>query len=289
MSDTPRPPATQSYQGQQVALLTQHGKERVMAPVLAQHLGLQLVHVQDYDTDLLGTFTRDIDREGSQLDAARRKSELGMDLSGLTLGLASEGAFGPDPFTGFLPWDTEVVVFHDRSRKLEVVGMAQGSAQSVQRQVNSLADLLAFAAEAGFPSHHLVLRPQDEHHPAVRKGLATVQDLTDAWSWGVAQASNAQVWVENDLRAHTNPTRMVLIEAATRDLVHKLASPCPACASPGFAPASRVPGLPCAACGRPTLATKAEVWACPSCHYQLEQPAPGPRHADPSRCDHCNP
>jgi hypothetical protein len=99
----------QCYQHQSAALLTQHGKELILGPLLLAELGCSVTHVTGFDTDQLGTFTRDQARPGSQLDAARRKAEIGMDLSGLPLGLASEGAFVPDPHVGILPWDVEIV------------------------------------------------------------------------------------------------------------------------------------------------------------------------------------
>ena len=71
------------YRGQTIALLTQHGKERVIAPALEPALGCHIQLVTGYDTDQLGTFTRDKPRPGSQLEAARRKVRIGMALSGL--------------------------------------------------------------------------------------------------------------------------------------------------------------------------------------------------------------
>lgn len=61
------------YQGQRLSLLTQHGKEQVIKPVLDQWCGSEVVHTQAFDTDTLGTFTRDVERSGTQLDAARKK------------------------------------------------------------------------------------------------------------------------------------------------------------------------------------------------------------------------
>ena len=91
------------YYDQRVALLTQHGKELLVAPVLGTALGCQVERVTGYDTDLLGTFTRETPRAGSQIEAARKKARIGIQLSGLPLGLASEGAFGTDPYTQMLP------------------------------------------------------------------------------------------------------------------------------------------------------------------------------------------
>jgi len=42
---------------------------------------------------------------GTQLEAARRKARIGMELSGSLFGLASEGALGPNPGIGLIPWN----------------------------------------------------------------------------------------------------------------------------------------------------------------------------------------
>ena len=99
----PAEPVVGPYSGRRVALLTQHGKEGVIAPVLDAALGCRVERVNGFDTDLIGTFTRDIPRTGTQVEAARRKARIGMELSGLPRGLASEGAFGPDPMADCSP------------------------------------------------------------------------------------------------------------------------------------------------------------------------------------------
>ena len=53
------PSAAELYAGRRVALLTQHGKERGIAPVLEPALGCRIERVTGYDTDLLGTSTRE--------------------------------------------------------------------------------------------------------------------------------------------------------------------------------------------------------------------------------------
>ena len=85
-------PSARPYADRRIALLTQHGKERVIAPALEPGLGCTIEHVSGFDTDLLGTFTRETARAGSQLDAARRKARKGMELSGLDAGLAAVGS-----------------------------------------------------------------------------------------------------------------------------------------------------------------------------------------------------
>ena len=71
------------YSGKKVALLTQHGKEQVIAPILGPDLGCMIEHVTGFDTDQLGTFTRDTPRLGTELDAARCMARMGVELSGL--------------------------------------------------------------------------------------------------------------------------------------------------------------------------------------------------------------
>lgn len=277
------------YQGRRVALLTQHGKETLLRQPLAQALGCELVHTDAHDTDQLGTFTRDVPRIGSQLDAARTKAQLGMQLTGADIGLASEGAFGADPVGGLMPWDTELLLWVDRAQGLEVQGLAQGPAQNQQRALRSLQDLDVFAVGAGFPRHRLVLRTDHDDGPIVAKGVADWDALRQAFAQAMAQSTQGIVVVENDLRAFANPTRQQLILEAARDLIRKLRSICPACKAPGYWIARHIAGLPCRACGRPSRLARAHIWSCPACQHEVERRVESPAWVDPSRCDHCNP
>jgi hypothetical protein len=277
------------YRGQRVALLTQHGKETVLAPVLELALDCRLDLVTGYDTDLLGTFSRDIPRAGTQLEAARQKARIGMQLSGLALGLASEGAFGPDPFAGMFPWNVEVLIFIDDHRAIEVVGVAQGNAKSAHLQTASWAEAEAFAQQTGFPEHHLVLRPDSEADPRIRKGIACWATLAAAFAWAREQSASGQVFIEIDGRAHANPTRMENIRRAAEDLANKLCSLCPACSSPGFWSVQCEPGLRCADCDAPTRETRAEVHGCLKCAYRETRARTDRQYADPRHCDYCNP
>lgn len=283
------PLAMSVYRGQRLALLTQHGKERVIAPVLEPALGCRIQRVTGYDTDLLGTFTRDIPRDGSQLEAARRKARTGMALSGLALGLASEGSFGPDPFAAMFPWNVEMLVFIDAERELEIVGMAEGRATFAHLLTADWAAAEAFATRSGFPEHQLVVRPQTETDPRIRKGIASWETLRAAFHEAQQQANDGQVFLEIDVRAHANPTRMDNIRLAAEDLLKKISSPCPACRAPGFWLLERLPGLPCEACGAPTREARAEVLGCRKCGHRQTRERRDKTAADPGHCDYCNP
>ena len=278
-----------SYRARRVAFLTQHGKQDLVRIPLESALGCELVHTSAYDTDQLGTFTREIDRTGSQLDAARRKAQIGMDLTGATLGIASEGTFGTDPFGGFMPWNTELLLWVDPTQNLEVTGFAHGPAQSLHRTVDSLEGLMRFAQDAQFPEHHLVMRANHEDPLSIVKNIHDEQTLVQVFAKLQAQSANGVVFVENDLRAFCNPTRQELIRKACDDLISKLQSQCPQCQSPGFWVQSRVAGLPCRACGQKTRLPIAEVWHCKSCQHEEQRTLSSEPWADPSRCDFCNP
>ena len=272
-----------------VAFLTQHGKQDLVKAPLESALGCELVHTDAYDTDQLGTFTREIARPGSQLDAARRKAQIGMTLTGAPVGLASEGTFGTDPFGGFMPWNTELLLWVDPAHPLEVTGIAHGPAQSLHRTVNSLDELMRFAQDAKFPEHHLVMRPEREDHLQIVKNIHDEQTLVRTFTQLQAASANGLVFVENDLRAFCNPTRQALIRKACDDLIRKLQSRCPQCQSPGFWVQSQTAGLPCSACGQKTRLPIAEVWHCKPCQHEEQRPLASAAWADPSRCDFCNP
>lgn len=283
------PPAAERYAGQRVALLTQHGKERAIASVLEPAFGCRVERVTGYDTDLLGTFTRDIPRAGTQLEAARKKARLGMELAGLPLGLASEGSFGPDPFTGMFSVNLEMIVWIDDSLSIEVVGVVSGKTNFAHRLAADWAEAEAFARTTGFPEHHLVVRPQNESDPRIRKSIADWDSLQEAFRWACTLAANGRAFLETDMRAHANPTRMENIRAAAENLTRKLSSPCPACGAPGFWTVERVAGLPCADCGAPTREIRAKVYGCLKCVHRVTRACTDLQYADPGRCDYCNP
>ncbi len=276
------------YKGSAVALLTQHGKEKVIAALLASAIDCQVMPVCGFDTDQLGTFTRDIPRPGTQLDAARKKARIGMRLANLSLGLASEGSFGSDPFTGMLYWNVEMIVWIDDTLDIEIVGIASGTTNFSHLLTANQEQAEAFARVAGFPQHGLVVRPQHEDDPRIRKGITDWETLREAFRWACGEASNGCAFLETDVRAHMNPTRMEMIGQAAQDLARKLCTLCPTCDAPGFQLAERVPGLPCEDCGLPTREARDDIHRCVRCGHQVTVERPE-KAASAGRCDFCNP
>ena len=276
------------YKGSSVALLTQHGKEKVVTPILTTAIGCDVVRVTGFDTDQLGSFTRDIPRAGTQIEPAREKARIGMELANLPLGLASEGSFGPDPYTGMFPLNVEMLVWIDDTLGVEVVGMASGKTNFSHLLTTDWEQAEIFARATGFPEHGIVVRPRHADDSRVRKGIADWVSLREAFFWACGVADNGCVFLETDVRAHMNPMRMEVIAQASHDLTRKLCTPCPICNTPGFQIVERVPGLPCEDCSAPTWDTRADIHRCARCGHQvaLERPE---KTAPAGHCDWCNP
>ena len=277
------------YSNRTASVLTKHGKELVLRDALHSRTGLEIKHTDAYDTDLLGTFTLETPRYGSQLDAARKKAQIGMELIGTDLGLANEGAFVADSYTGMLSWNHELVILIDQARQLEITGFYSGPAQNNHAYISHWEELEKFAHSALFPSHHLVIKPTDEYHPQSIKNISNIKQLKDAFEWASAHSSKGVVYVENDLRAFANPTRMEHIRQAAIDLANKVNSLCPECKTPGYWIKDIQRGLPCNACGMPTNQEIAKIWGCLKCEYKDTEGMKVLQFASPSLCEHCNP
>ena len=280
------------WRGASAVLGTMHGKERAIAPLAARFLGLDVRVAEGLDTDLFGTFSREIERAGTPLDAARAKIAAAFRIDPhARVGIASEGSFGPHPSLPFAALDRELVLLIDRETGLELVGHHATIATNFAHQVVTDAEAgLAFAMKAGFPAHGVIVigvrDGQPASHLALFKAIKTQAELVAALEQAIALTGAAHV--ETDMRAHRNPRRMRAIRRAMIDLVRCSRSHCPACARPGFAMTGRAHGLPCAWCASPTHLTRAEVWTCEGCGHREERPVAA-TSADPMHCEDCNP
>ncbi len=281
------------FAGRTAILATKHRKEQAIAPLVERQLGTSVIVPPNFDSDRFGTFTRDVARQGTQLEAARAKANAALDETGGDLAIASEGSFAPHPNAPFLPGNRELVLWLDRARGLEVVGCEVTPATNyAQTTVASVAEALDFATRVRFPEHALVVSPKAEaaDSSVIQKGLRDRDALAAAVEQVCANSPTGSAFLETDMRAHCNPLRMQAIARATEDLVNKLRQSCPQCERPGFAIAERQPGLPCAWCGAPTPMTRLAIRACPACGYRQEILHPdGKTSADPTYCQQCNP
>jgi len=281
------------YQDMVAVLATMHGKERVISPLLEQALGLRMRLAAGLDTDRFGTFSREIARTGSQLDAARAKIFAAFDADPTALvGVASEGSFGPHPLIPFMPFGLELVVLIERVSGFELIGQdASPHTNSSQKLVSSIEEAEAFAERVGFPEHGLIVIGYLNGQPA--PACLLIKDITDAFGLQAAVQKTLAVcgsaFIETDMRAHRNPTRMAAIERATSDLLRRFMSQCPACNFRGFDITERISGLPCEWCGGPTNAIRHHVLQCHACGHREEQAASTSATANPGQCNFCNP
>ena len=274
-------------------MATKHRKERSVSLPFRLGLGAEVTRAHTVDTDLLGTFTGEVPRVGSPGEVAVRKGRLGMAATGLPLGLASEGSFGPDPFVRYFSIGQEILVFIDDERGTEVheqiTTMETNFGHIV---VSAAAELDAFLQRIGFPTHGVIVRPHQgtAEQGGVRKGLQTRAELEEAIHAAVRCSDDGLAQVETDMRAHLNPTRARVIRRLAFRLALRLRRHCPECDAPGWGRVDVEPGLPCSWCTTPTEMVLNEVYACPECDHRANHPrSDGLIAADPGQCSYCNP
>jgi hypothetical protein len=277
------------FEGRQLLIATMHQKEQVLQPLMESSLKVTVSVAKGLNTDLLGTFSGEVARTSDPLTTARKKCELALELTGCDLVLASEGSFGAHPSAFFLPANEEWLLLMDRKHGLEIyVHHLSLETNFSGQEFHDMEELNAFASKAGFPSHGLILRRSKDHLEGILKGITDPEQLrTAAQKLLETQGSG---FVETDMRAMFNPTRMAVIQEAGEKLLRKINSLCPACAFPGFDVVSLDSGLPCLLCGRPTASIKAHHLACAHCHHKevIHYPQ-GKSSEDPMYCDYCNP
>lgn len=278
-----------SFKGRQLVIATMHHKEQVMAPILEKGLGVICSTPIDFDTDIFGTFSGEITRASDALSVARQKCIMAIAATNCDLAVASEGSFGPHPSAYFASADDELVVLVDRLHNLEIIGRAVSfKTNFAGKVVETEKDLVDFAAQVGFPTHGLILRSSQESTVGMVKGILSEQLLLQ--SFHAIQTKYDSVFVETDMRALYNPTRMEVISEATEQLVQHVKSLCPKCQTPGFTITEVKTGLPCSWCGSATSSILSHIYSCKKCCYTQENRFPkNKKTEDPGFCNYCNP
>jgi len=278
-----------SYNHKSVALGTMHSKETVIGPLFKEHLGVDVVTPDNFDTDLFGTFTQDVTRVSDQQQTAVIKAKAAMELLGLDLGIASEGSFGVHPHMPFVTSNREIVVFIDTTNNLTIFGSHTQAAPYVNTVVaKNVDDVLRFAVSIDFPKHAIVIKQAEHTFDGMVKGIKDKAELIQRAQDMLAK--NTTIWLETDMRAHANESRMQNIKAATVDLIDTIKRRCPSCQSPGFHTVESIPGLPCKHCGQPTDVALYDVYHCDVCQYTQKSMYPtGSKTANAQFCDYCNP
>lgn len=277
------------FAGRKLLIATKHQKEQVIAPLLEKELGVTCIVSDTIDTDILGTFTGEIERTDDPLTTARNKCLLAMAHHTCDLAIASEGSFGAHPSIPFLSADEEWVLLVDKQNELEVWAREVSTQTNFNgRMIQTEEQLFDFAEKVLFPSHGLIVRKTKEDVTEIVKGITDPSILLETFQSFARE--NGSAYVETDMRALYNPTRMSVIEKATQSLVAKLKSICPECATPGFSITSSQTGLPCDWCGLPTPSVISYQYTCIKCSYTRQEMFPHDKTTeDPMYCIRCNP
>lgn len=271
-----------------LVIATKHRKETVIAPLVEAALGVRCFVAPDFDTDLLGTFSGEIERTQDPVATARQKCLLAMEATQCDLGIANEGSFGPHPAMFFVPADEEIMILIDKKNDLEIiVREISTNTNFAHATLTTEQELLQFAAKAQFPAHRLILRSPDSYEHII-KDIYSIENLKLSF-YNLINIYK-KVHIETDMRAMHNPSRMAVIQATTHKLLAKIQSQCPQCDTPGFGIVSAKKGLPCSLCGFPTQSVLAHIYECKKCNFQNEILYPyHKQEEDPTYCDFCNP
>ncbi|NKI71716.1 hypothetical protein GN109_20035 [Collimonas pratensis] len=216
--------------GLPVLIATMHGKEAVLAPPLAE-LGFQVLLPLDYDTDMLGTFSGDVRRPGTAVEAALEKARRACKATGIPRAISSEGSYRPCQTLFPGARNVELLAFVDMESGQEFVEyMTDLPTRFVKDRVPadfSSPEVQALLSAMGWPEVRALVVPEDPGQGVVApewvfKGLADVPSLMEAMRACAAQSSDGRVHLESDLRAHMNPTRMASVARVGERLVQRL-------------------------------------------------------------------
>jgi len=280
------------YNNRVAILATMHNKEKVISPLLKEHLGINLIVPQGLNTDVFGTFTREIKRPDTQIITARLKAKKALEMYDEKIAIASEGSFAPHPLIPYIYANREIIIFLDQENDLEIIGEVFSMETNFNHQtISSLEESEEFAHKVGFPEHGLVISFDNISTGKTQfiKGITSKENLINSVEIAIKN-TNGKFHIETDMRAMYNPTRMKNIALATQDLINKINSLCPQCHTPGFMINQKIPGLPCELCHQPTSLIKAVIFQCQKCGFTQQQLFPNNQEfADPSLCEYCNP
>ena len=277
------------FEGRRLLIATMHQKEKVIAPILEKGLGVICFTPQNYDSDIFGTFSGEVERKANALETVRAKCKAAMSEFDCDLGIASEGSFGSHPSFFLAQADDEFLIFIDKKNDLEII------VRELSRDTNFNGEnilntemLLDFAQKVQFPSHAIILRSSPDEFSGIIKGITTRSHLEESFEH--LMDFYGSVYAETDMRALYNPTRMGVIKIAVEKLLVTIKTECPSCKTPGFSITDVKSGLPCSWCSAPTRSTLSFVYNCKRCFFNFEKRFPHQKTTEePGYCDSCNP
>lgn len=277
------------YVHKRIALTTKHEKLTLIKPAFDEHVGCEIFEV-NLDTDQLGTFSGEIERIAPTLETAIKKARLGMEETGLRLGIASEGSIGPDPMVPFIHSNIEHLVLVDDELGI-VISETYRSFDINAATITVAPDhyLMDFLEKVDFPNHALIVRPDTQNKNNCIKGVTNEEQLMEAIQISSQLSPSGKVVIESDLRAMHSPSRQRNIEEVAKLLAKRVSQLCTNCNMPGWGRVGYEKGLYCSECGwdHPN-AIRQEILGCVKCEY-TEQGVVISTVLDPANCNFCNP
>jgi len=222
------------------------------------------------------------------VEAARAKAQAAIATTGLPVGLASEGAYGPHPVVPFLARGLELLLWHDSRTGQEIVETLADEAPVYDHaDVAGPDECAAFLDRIGFPATAVILAHAAAPARPVARGMRD-RSVLEATLRAALEAG--PVRIATDMRAHMNPRRMDVIAQLAARFSDRLGLRCHACDAPGWGRLRLEPGLPCNGCGGPSILVRGDVHGCTACGVERFVPRPdGLTTADPGCCPVCNP
>ncbi|WP_026376068.1 DUF6671 family protein [Aestuariibacter salexigens] len=266
------------------ALLTKHGKQEQLLPVF-EDIGWRLIHTDAFDTDSLGTFGGEVERQLKPLDCAVKKAQIAAQLTGAPYGIGSEGSFFPSPY-GFGTVNLEIIACVDNGGALVAAGAHEAPFAAYTVTLSSIRDPQLNGYLEQLPDNQATMVLSNK--VAIAKGLANRKSIEECLRNLSSSQWNQGIELSYDLRAHYCPDRRQHIRLAAQNLCAKLQSHCPQCDRLGFWPETTVSGLPCEWCHQPTNLVKMRIAACRQCSFEQKMPVEA-QFASPQYCEFCNP
>lgn len=284
---------TPYFSGKTCVFVTMHEKDSAVLPILQGIQGLDIQTINNLNTDFLGTFSGEIERQKAPLETAIDKANLGNQVASADFALSSEGSFGPHPSMFFIPADQEWLVLKDlKSDKYWAVHHISPNTNFSTITPNTWDEVTLFLSKVHFPSHGIIVKVLNNITSSIEliiKDLTKTSEIKEIFQ-SYSQNEQFKIVLETDMRAHRNPTRMKVIAETAEKLKSKLNSLCPSCSFPGFETVEVETGLPCGWCKSPTRLIYKSLLKCQNCNFQQWKLYPhGITEADPGNCDQCNP
>lgn len=275
------------FENREILIVTKHKKEEVISPLVSKHLKAKTFVATHFDTDTLGTFCGEIERNEDPIATLRMKCKKGLEGTDFKIAIASEGSFGAHPYIFFAPFSEEYIMLYDAENEMEfIVKEATKNTNFANNTIQLEEELLQFARKVDFPSHGLILKTTAPYK--IEKGIRNEKKLVNIFHEFKKYANSVQI--ETDMRAMHNPTRMQVIKKLTFKLIQKINSKCTKCKTPGFDIITMQKGLPCIVCNLPTESTLKAIKKCQKCDYEEEVWYPNnKKFEEPMYCNYCNP